>query len=131
MDVIGRIMQNYPYFVAVVLFCTGMYAVLSRTNLMKKILGLNIMSNGVFLLLISAGNIKGGIAPIVKHEAELSAGVLYVNPLPAALVLTGIVVGLSVTAFALSIVVKLYSYYGTIETNEILRIRSSGECSHL
>ena len=124
MDTTARILHNYPYFVAMLLFCIGIFTVLSRTNLMKKIIGINIMGNGIFLLLISAGNIKGGIAPIVPHGGVLPDGVFYINPMPAALVLTGIVVSLSVTAFALSIVVKLHSYYGTIEANEILEIRS-------
>ncbi|MBS3901642.1 MAG: NADH-quinone oxidoreductase subunit K [Dethiobacter sp.] len=106
-----------------VLFCIGIYAILSQANLMKKIIGINIMVNAIFLLLISSGNIRGGIAPL--QEVGLSTEQLYVNPLPAALVLTGIVVSLSVTAFALSIVVKINEYYGTIEVNEILEIRSS------
>ncbi len=89
---------------------------------MKKIIGINIMINAIFLLLISSGNIRGGIAPL--QAVELTPEQLYVNPLPAALVLTGIVVSLSVTAFALSIVIKINDYYGTIEVNEILEIRS-------
>lgn len=124
MEEISHILKNYPYFVSVVLFCIGIYTTLSRTSLMKKIIGINIMGNAIFLLLISAGNIRGGTAPIASHEGELIAGALYVNPLPAALVLTGIVVSLSVTAFALSIVVRLYEYYGTIESDEILKQRS-------
>lgn len=124
MDTTARIIHNYPYFVAVVLFCIGIYTILSRTNLMKKIIGVNIMGNGIFLLLISAGNIRGGVAPILPHGKELAEGAFFINPLPAALVLTGIVVSLSVTAFALSIVVKLHDYYGTIESNVILEIRS-------
>ncbi len=122
MSLFAKVMQNYPYFVAVVLFCIGIYTTLSQTSLMKKIIGINIMSNAIFLLLIAAANIRGGTAPIMHDHA--SEGLFYVNPLPAALVLTGIVVSLSVTAFALSIVVRLYEYYGTIESNEILEIRS-------
>lgn len=124
MDVLFSIMANYPYFVSMVLFCIGIYAILSRANLMKKIIGINIMVNAIFLLLISSGNIRGGIAPLQPSEVAVAAEQLYVNPLPAALVLTGIVVSLSVTAFALSIVVKINDYYGTIEVNEILEIRS-------
>lgn len=127
MDITARIMHNYPYFVSVVLFCIGIYTVLSRSNLMKKIIGINIMGNSIFLLLISSANIKGGSPPIVPYGGELPAGAFYVNPLPAALVLTGIVVSLSVTSFALSIVVKLHGYYGTIESDEILEIRSCGD----
>jgi multicomponent Na+:H+ antiporter subunit C len=123
-DFLPRIIHNYPYFVSVVLFCIGIYTILSRTNLMKKIIGINIMGNAIFLLLISAANVRGGRPPIVPHEGVLPEGAYFVNPLPAALVLTGIVVSLGVTAFALSVVVKLYDYYGTIESNEILEIRS-------
>lgn len=124
MEVLREIYHNYPYFISVVLFCIGIYTILSRTNLMKKIIGINIMGNAIFLLLISAGNIRGGIAPIVPHGGHLPPGLYYVNPLPAALVLTGIVVSLSVTAFALSVVVKIYEFYGTIESDEILKLRS-------
>jgi len=123
-DIFFRVMANHPYFVSMVLFCIGIYAILSRANLMKKIIGINIMVNAIFLLLISSGNIRGGIAPLQSSKVEAAAEQLYVNPLPAALVLTGIVVSLSVTAFALSIVVKINDYYGTIEVNEILEIRS-------
>ena len=123
MGITEKLLQNYPYFVAIVLFCIGIYAILSQRNLMKKVIGINIMGSAIFLLLISAANIRGGVAPIAQGE-HLSEGLVYVNPLPAALVLTGIVVSLSVTAFALSIVVKLHEYYGTIESDEILEIRS-------
>lgn len=123
MDITANIVRNYPYFVAVVLFCIGIYAILSRTNLMKKVIGINIMGSAIFLMLISSANIRGGTAPISRGH-ELAEGVTYVNPLPAALVLTGIVVSLSVTAFALSVVVKLNEFYGTIESDEILEIRS-------
>jgi multicomponent Na+:H+ antiporter subunit C len=124
MSIFAKIMQNYPFFVAVVLFCIGIYTTLSQTSLMKKIIGINIIGNSIFLLLIAAGNIREGIAPIMHDSGHVQHEVIYVNPLPAALVLTGIVVSLSVTAFALSIVVRLYEYYGTIESNEILEIRS-------
>ncbi len=124
MDVIPKVIHNYPYFVSVVLFCIGIYTTLSQTSLMKKIIGINIIGNSIFLLFISSANIRGGMAPIAPQHGTLPPGAFYVNPLPAALVLTGIVVGLSVTAFALSIVVRMYEYYGTIESNEILEIRS-------
>jgi multicomponent Na+:H+ antiporter subunit C len=124
MSIFAKLMQNYPFFVAVVLFCIGIYTTLSQTSLMKKIIGINIIGNAIFLLLIAAGNIREGIAPIMHDGDHHMHEIVYVNPLPAALVLTGIVVSLSVTAFALSIVVRLYEYYGTIESNEILEIRS-------
>lgn len=124
MSTISKVISNYPYFVAVVLFCIGIYTTLSQSNLVKKIIGTNITGNAIYLLLISSAYIRGGLAPIAPHDGVLPEGAFYVNPLPHALVLTGIVVGLSVTAFALSMVIRLHQYYGTIETDEILEIRS-------
>lgn len=124
MDIIPKIIHNYPYFVSMVLFCIGIYTTLSQTNLMKKIIGINIIFNAIFLLFISAANIRGGAAPIAPKYGTLPPEAFFVNPLPACLVLTGIVVGLSITAFALGVVVRMYEYYGTIESNEILEIRS-------
>ncbi|MBT9172276.1 MAG: Na(+)/H(+) antiporter subunit C [Syntrophomonadaceae bacterium] len=119
-----RLLHNYPYMVAVVLFVLGVYTILSQENLMKKIIGTNIMSSAIFLLFISAGNIAGGSPPIISKGYVPPEGVVLVNPLPAALILTGIVVSFSLTAFALSIVIKLHDYYGTIEADEILKLRS-------
>jgi len=119
-----RILHNYPYLVAVILFALGIYTILSQENLVKKIIGTNVMSTAIFLLFISAGNITGGIPPIISKGYAPPEGVILVNPLPAALILTGIVVSFSLTAFALSIVIRLHGYYGTIEADEILKLRS-------
>lgn len=125
MPAMERILQNYPYLVAMILFSLGIYTILSQENLMKKIIGTNIMSTAIFLLFISAGNIEGGAPPIVPYGGALPAGTtFFVNPLPASLILTGIVVSFSLSAFALSIVIKLHRYYGTIEADEILKLRS-------
>ncbi|MBS3947406.1 MAG: cation:proton antiporter subunit C [Dethiobacter sp.] len=125
MPAMERILHNYPYLVAMILFALGIYTILSQENLMKKIIGTNIMSTAIFLLFISAGNIEGGVPPIVPYDGVLPAGTtFFVNPLPASLILTGIVVSFSLSAFALSIVIKLHRYYGTIEADEILKLRS-------
>jgi len=79
------------------------------------------MQSGIFLFYIAVGNIKGGIAPI--YDPSLPEAALYINPLPSTLILTGIVVGFSVTAFALALIVKLYNYYGTIYAPKIFRMR--------
>lgn len=114
------IMVNYPYFIAIILFSLGCLIILLQHNLMKKVIGINIMETAIFLLFISMGNISGGEAPILDPAVP---NALYINPLPSALVLTGIVVSFSVTAFALSIIVKIYNYYGTIDVPEIMRMR--------
>ncbi len=114
-------MTNYPYVVAVILFCLGCLCILTQHNLIKKVIGINIMETGIFLFFIAVGNIRGGIAPI--YDPALPEGILYINPLPSALMLTGIVVSFSVTAFALAIIVKLYHFYGTIYAPDIMRMR--------
>lgn len=124
MDTLERVLHNYPYLVAVILFVLGIYTILSQENLIKKIIGTNIMSTAIFLLFIAAGNITGGMPPIVTDGYGPPEGTFFVNPLPAALILTGIVVSFSLTAFALSMVIKLHGYYGTIEADEILKLRS-------
>ncbi|HHT47186.1 MAG TPA: cation:proton antiporter subunit C [Firmicutes bacterium] len=117
----SKLLLNYPYFIAMIIFCLGCLCTLTQHNLLKKVIGLNIMQSGIFLFYIAVGNIKGGIAPI--YDPTLPEGTLYINPLPSTLILTGIVVGFSVTAFALALIVKLYNYYGTIYAPKIIRMR--------
>jgi multicomponent Na+:H+ antiporter subunit C len=100
------------------LFCIGLYTVIMRRNIIKKIIGLNIMETSVFFFLISIGYLEKGIAPIHLGEAEASQ---MVNPLPQALILTGIVVAVSVTAVALSMVILLYQQYGTLDVDHLMR----------
>jgi multicomponent Na+:H+ antiporter subunit C len=116
-----RLLANYPYFIAMIIFCLGCLCFLTQHNLLKKVIGVNIMQSGIFLFYIAVGNIKGGIAPI--YDPSLPEAALYINPLPSTLILTGIVVGFSVTAFALALIVKLYNYYGTIYAPKIFRMR--------
>lgn len=108
-----KLLANYPYVASVALFGIGMYILLCDNNLIKKIIGSNIMSSAVFLLFIAAGNIRGGVAPIV------GSGEPMVNPIPTALILTGIVVSLSVNAFALALVVRIFHTYNTIEADQL------------
>ena len=124
----GNLVANYPYIVAVLLFALGILMVLAERSLMKKILGLNIMQSGVFIIYIAMGNIRGGKAPIIDVASKVD--VEFVNPLPSVLILTGIVVSVSVTALALSLVVKLHRFYGTQDMRKILSLEkkaSSGE----
>ncbi len=117
----AMLMLNYPYFISIILFCIGCLAILTQHNLIKKVIGINIMETSIFLFFIAVGNITGGVAPI--YDPALPEGTLYINPLPSVLVLTGIVVSFSVTAFALAIVVKLYYFYGTVYAPDIMRMR--------
>jgi len=92
----------------------GLYITISRGNLIKKIVGLNIFQVSVFLLYISLSTVEGGAAPIITEGVTL-----YSNPLPHVLILTAIVVGVATTALGLALVVRIKEAYGTIEEDEI------------
>ena len=106
----------YNYWIVIFLMMTGFYVVIARSNLVKKIIGLNIFQTSVFLLYISMGKIRGGTAPIISEGVTT-----YSNPLPHVLILTAIVVGIATTALGLSLVVRIKEAYGTIEEDEIHR----------
>ena len=102
---------------AVILFAVGFVTLLLHRNLLKKIIGLNIMDTGLFLFLASLGYIEGRKAPIIENGiTDMEA---YINPVPAGLVLTGIVVSVSVTAVMLSLTIRLYKRYHTLDVDEI------------
>ncbi len=107
-------MGHFNYWIVVVLVMTGLYVVMANTNLVKKVLGLNIFQVAVFILYISAGKLEGGTAPILAEGFTR-----YANPLPHVLILTAIVVGVATTALALALVVRIHDAYGTIEEDEI------------
>ena len=115
-----RIADQINYIGAAALFCIGLYMVLVHTNLIKKIIGINIMETSVFLVIVTIGFVRSGRAPIVRDSV---AEVSYVNPLPSALILTGIVVAVSITVYALSMVVRLHEAYGSVELDVILEKR--------
>lgn len=110
---------NYYDTAAMILFGVGFMTLLLNNNLIKKIIGMNIMDTSIFLFFITKGYIMGGGAPI--YNALGQGGHQFVNPLPSALMLTGIVVAVSTTAFALALTIKIYETYGTIELDEVVR----------
>lgn len=114
-----KLFINYPYVISVILFIIGALTVLARSNLFKKLIGINVMETAIFLMFIASGNIRGGAVPILS-ETEAA----YINPLPSALMLTGIVVSISVTAFALALILRLYKSYGTVDANRISQLRN-------
>jgi len=105
---------HYNYWIVIILMMVGLYTVISRGNLIKKIIGLNIFQVSVFFLYISLGTVEGGAAPIIAEGVEV-----YSNPLPHVLILTAIVVGVATTALALALVVRIKESYGSIEEDEI------------
>ena len=103
--------------VAVILFGIGFCTLLLHKNLLKKIIGLNIMDTASYLLLTSFGYIEGRLSPIITGgDTRMST---YVNPLPAGLVLTGIVVSVSVTAMMLALTIRLYERYHSLDLDYI------------
>ncbi len=110
---------------AVILFGIGLMTLVLNRNLIKKIIGFSFMDSAIFLFLASEGYVAGDTAPIQSAEAALSAESM-VNPIPAGLVLTGIVVSVSVTALMLALTIRLYQKYHTLDFDEICR-RSNEE----
>ena len=120
------IYEHLDEFTAMVLFGIGFTLLLLDKNLIKKIIGFSMMDTGIYLFLASYGYIESRLAPIYQEGVtEASA---YINPLPAGLVLTGIVVGVSVTAVMLGLTVRLYQRYRTLNIDEIAEmIRREGK----
>ena len=114
---------DLPEYAAMILFGVGLSILMLAKNLVKKIIGLNIMDTSVFLFLAAKGYVENTVAPIVTVE-ELGHvdPSLYTNPVPAGLVLTGIVVSVSVTAVLLSLVVRLNEEFHTLDIDEIIHI---------
>ncbi|MGD8593076.1 MAG: cation:proton antiporter subunit C [Gammaproteobacteria bacterium] len=105
---------HFNYWIVILLMMMGFYTVVSRGNLIKKIVGLNIFQTSVFLLYISIGNVKEGTTPIIVEGFTQ-----YSNPLPHVLILTAIVVGVATTALGLALVVRIKEAYGSIEEDDI------------
>lgn len=104
----------YNYWVVIVLMMIGFYIVIAQSNLIKKIIGLNIFQTSVFVLYLSMGKITDAAPPIAEDGVTL-----YTNPLPHVLILTAIVVGVATTALALALIVRIKSAYGSIEEDDI------------
>ena len=117
---INALLANYEETVAVILFVIGFAMLLFHRNLIRKIIGMNIMDTGSFLFLASMGYIEGRKAPIVSPGATDPS--LYISPVPAGLVLTGIVVSVSVTAVMLALTIRLYRRYHTLDLDEIYMV---------
>ena len=109
--------EKYIYWFSILLTMIGLYAMIVKGNLIKKIIGMNIFQTAVFLFYISIAKVEGGTAPILWEKANL-----YANPLPHVLILTAIVVSVGVTAVALALVIRIYKTYGTIEEEQIIKM---------
>ena len=121
----GNLLANFGEAVAMILFGIGFANLLFQKNLIKKIIGFNIMDTAIYLFLAEKGYIAGRMPPIVVDGIqEVEA---YINPIPSGLVLTGIVVSVSVSALMLSLTIRLYKRYHTLDLDEIsIRLRKEG-----
>lgn len=113
-----NLLNNYIEVTAVIVFGVGFTMLYLCRNLIKKAIGFNFMDCGIFLFLASKGYIVGKVSPIVVDGITSTEN--YINPIPAGLVLTGIVVSVSVTAFFLALTIRLYMRYGTLDLDEIM-----------
>lgn len=105
----------FNYWLVVFLMMAGLFAVMSRANLVKKVMGLSIFQASVFVFYITSGKLFGDTAPIIDERFST-----YANPLPQVLILTAIVVGVATTAVALALIVRIKEAYGTIEEDEMV-----------
>lgn len=106
---------TFSYWATVFIMVAGLYVVIARENLIKKLIGLSIFQTAVYLLYIAPGKLIGGTAPIYSEAFRV-----YSNPLPHVLILTAIVVGVATLALGLALVVRIHEAYDTIEEDEIL-----------
>ena len=122
----SNLLNNFPEAGAMILFGIGFSNLLLQKNLIKKIIGLNIMDTATYLFLALKGYIEGRKAPVVVDGVQSVEA--YVNPIPSGLVLTGIVVSVSVTALMLSLTIRLYHRYHTLDLDEIsARMKKEGK----
>ena len=113
---IEQLADSWNYIIVTILMMTGLFIVIARTNLIKKLIGLSIFQTSVFIFYISLGKVAGGTAPILDGNP----GTLYSNPLPHVLILTAIVVGVATTALGLALILRINEAFGSIEEDEII-----------
>jgi len=114
------ILGRYVYLMIVILLAIGLYGMLGKRNLIKKLIGMNIFQPAIFLFFIEGATKKGGTVPVIDELIGMKAA-QYINPLPHVLILTGIVVGLSLTGVALAFLIYIYRAYKTLDDKEIMK----------
>ncbi|MEO0619498.1 MAG: cation:proton antiporter subunit C [Pseudomonadota bacterium] len=108
------LVASYNHWITIFLMVAGLYTVIAKDNMIKKLVGLSLFQTSVYLLYLSPGKILGGTAPIIAPEFDV-----YSNPLPHVLILTAIVVGIATIALGLALVVRIHEAYGTIEEDQV------------
>lgn len=125
-ELLTIVISKINYWAYIVLMMIGLYAIISKNNLVKKVIGMNIFQTAVILFFISAGAKRDATIPIIEHglhdAGHTVRAVDYINPLPHVLMLTAIVVAVATLGVALALVIKIYQQYNTLEDNEIIAI---------
>jgi multicomponent Na+:H+ antiporter subunit C len=121
---IHHVVGKYNYWLYIILMMIGLYAMIAKNNLIKKLVGMNIFQTAIILFYVSIGCKKGATIPIIEEHAGMGEHIIrvadYINPLPHVLMLTAIVVSVSTFGVALALAVKIYQQYKTLEEDEIL-----------
>lgn len=124
-DILLLVIEKYNYWIYITLMMIGLYAVIAKKNLVKKIVGMNILQSAVILFFVSIGVKDGSTVPIIEHAHGAASHAVnasdYINPLPHAMMLTAIVVSVATLGLALVIAIKTYQRYLTLEEDEILK----------
>jgi len=128
-DLIQTIVANYNYWIYITLMMIGLYAMIAKNNLVKKIVGMGIFQTAIILFYVSIGAKRGATIPILEHghgeqgheiSSHMVQAVNYINPLPHVLMLTAIVVAVATLGVALALAIRVYNRYNTLEEDEIL-----------
>ena len=122
---LSGLLINYEEAAAVILFCIGFTTLLLNKNLIKKIIGMDIMDSAMYLFLAAQGYIKGHKAPIISNGVQSAEA--YINPIPTGLVLTGIVVSVSVTAVMLALAIRIYYRFHTLDIDKVIYLAGKEE----
>ena len=132
MDASGSMPIDFAnYWVFVILMMIGLYAIIAKKNLAKRIIGLNILQTAVILFYISIGAKKNATIPIIENVNDVSRVAIearnYINPLPHVLMLTAIVVAVATFGVSMALIIKIYAQYGTLEEDEIIEMSHDRE----
>ncbi len=122
------VISKYNFWIYIILMMIGLYAMIGKKNLVKKLIGMNIFQSAIILFYVSIGVKAGATVPILSghghgHGHEVIEAAKYINPLPHVLMLTAIVVSIATTGLALATLILIYRKYNTLEEDEILKIR--------
>ena len=124
-ETLALIIGKYNYWLYIILMMIGLFAVIVKKNLVKKIIGMNILQTAIILFYVSIGTKRGATIPIIAHGhgdevAHAARAAEYINPLPHVLMLTAIVVAVATLGVALALAIKIHKQYGTLDEDEIL-----------